>query len=192
MVVRGRCHRERKKLQLIINFTVNVSHKVGKRSFIWELRCQSNLFISVNIEVWLMSFLFIIVSWFYLIMWFICYIKQFCNKLSNDTYGDILPFTWTLLCIGCFFWSVSTVMNAKSTCWTDESASSNTCSALCLSDKSSFTSKQHRQEFPLGITINLQADTDTHWGLTGGLTHTYTCSVCFQQTPHTHEDRTWI
>lgn len=95
-----------------------------------------------------------------------------------------------------FVWWLSTVMNAKSTCWTDESASSNTCFSLCLSDKSSLTSKKHSQEFPVGSTVTCRQTQTSHWVLHRWAnpqvcmhTYRYTQTVCSQQT-HTHKEWT--
>lgn len=79
-------------------------------------------------------------------------------------------------------WSLSTAMSAKSTRWTNESASSNTCSALCLSNKSSLTSKQRSQEFPAGSTVTCRQTQTTQWVLACRLAHVYACMYICRDT----------
>lgn len=110
--------------------------------------------------------------------------RKFNNQVCNNTYRHILLFTCALLRRARVFtdWSPSTVMNAKSTRWTDESASSNTCSPLYLSEESSLTSKQHSQEFPVGSAVPCRQTQATHWVL-----HSWATShVCMHTWRYTH------
>lgn len=80
-------------------------------------------------------------------------------------------------------WSLNRVINAKSTCWTNESARSNTCSCSLFIRQEQPHFKAAQPGIPSGQCCNLQADTNhTPWIL-----HRWAnLHVCMLTYRHTH------